>query len=231
MPPGSPTPSPTRTASPPTTTTNVKGATERQKGASAPAPTPAAAAAPAQAAASPTPAATAEATPAATLTATPTPKEDAAIEALGLTATAKAAAYKLKQDHPTIVFTSGLRTKADQARAMAGNVVSDRSYIKNTYKATNQGATACQKWVDDNPTKKTKAEIESGLLGVIDGLNQSQLDGLSKHLSGNAFDVNEDDSDEGKKIKAAMDNTPGGKFVPETVGKPPDEKHIWHLQF
>jgi hypothetical protein len=58
---------------------------------------------------------------------------DPAIEALHLGPTAKQAAYALKQAHPTIVFTSGRRDKADQARAMAGNVVANKQWIQQTY--------------------------------------------------------------------------------------------------
>src|ERR1700722_16771309 len=42
---------------------------------------------------------------------------DPAIEALDLTATAKAAAYTLKGKFPDVVFTSGRRDKAGQASA------------------------------------------------------------------------------------------------------------------
>lgn len=125
---------------------------------------------------------------------------DPAIEALNLRATARAAAYALKKAHPSVKFTSGRRNKADQARAMASNVVHERKWIERTYKA-GVVSKACQKWVDDNPDKKTKAEIAAGLLSVMDAAADGDLAKLSKHLSGDAFDVQpvEADADAIKK--------------------------------
>lgn len=113
---------------------------------------------------------------------------DPEIEALDLSATAKAAAYELKKAHPVVSFTSGRRDKQEQAHAMASNVVSNRNWIKETY-ADNAASRACQKWVDDNKTKKTKDEITAGLKSVMDALSDDDLGKLSKHLSGDAFDV------------------------------------------
>jgi hypothetical protein len=113
---------------------------------------------------------------------------DPAIEALGLRGAAKKAAYELKKAHPTVIFTSGRRNKADQARAMASNVVHNRKWIEQTYLA-NAISRACQKWVDENPAKKTQEEIAKGLLSVMNGAADADLAKLSKHLSGDAFDV------------------------------------------
>ena len=71
---------------------------------------------------------------------------------------------------------------------MASNVVSNRTWIKETY-ASNEASKACQKWVDDHPEAKTKAAIAKGLLETLDGLSDAQLGHLSFHLSGQAFDV------------------------------------------
>jgi hypothetical protein len=113
---------------------------------------------------------------------------DPEIEALDLSPTARAAAYALRKAHPGVVFTSGRRGKQQQAHAMASNVVSNRSWIKQTY-ADNAASRACQQWVDDNQTQKTQDEITAGLKGVMDGLADEVLAKLSKHLSGDAFDV------------------------------------------
>lgn len=117
-----------------------------------------------------------------------TPMTDPIIEALHLSPTAKAAAYELKKAHPAVTFTSGRRDKQEQAHAMASNVVSNRNWIKETY-VDSTASRACQKWVDDNKTEKTQDEITAGLKGVIDGLTDPELAKLSKHLSGDAFDV------------------------------------------
>jgi hypothetical protein len=113
---------------------------------------------------------------------------DPAIEALNLRGTAKNAAYELKKLHPSVKFTSGRRGKDDQARAMASNVVENRKWIEQTYVSTTVSK-ACQKWVDDNPDKKTKDSIAAGLLAVMDAHTDADLAKLSKHLSGDAFDV------------------------------------------
>src|SRR5690348_7953523 len=92
-----------------------------------------------------------------------TDENDPLIEALNLSATARAAAYLLKKTHPSIKFTSGRRSAGDQARAMASNVVNNRKWIEQTYRKTDI-STKCQKWVDDNPDKITKMDIQAGLI-------------------------------------------------------------------
>src|SRR5262249_62141138 len=78
-----------------------------------------------------------------------------AIEALDLAPVARAAAYELKRLHPGVVFTSGRRDTTGQARAMASNVVKNRKWIVQTYKAS-EACAACQKWVDDHPEATTQ---------------------------------------------------------------------------
>ncbi len=116
------------------------------------------------------------------------PPIDSEIEKLDLTPVAKAAAYELRRLHPEVVFTSGRRDKAAQARAMASNVAKKRKWIVETYRESAARA-ACQTWVDDHPAATTEAQIQEGLLSVFNSLPADQLGGLSKHLSGNAFDV------------------------------------------
>jgi hypothetical protein len=113
---------------------------------------------------------------------------DPAIEALKLRGAARKAAYALKKKHPAVKFTSGRRNKEDQARAMASNVVLNRNWIEETY-ASSAVSRACQKWVDRNPDKTTKEAIQAGLISVLDEATDAQLALLSKHLSGDAFDV------------------------------------------
>jgi hypothetical protein len=153
------------------------------------------------------------------------PVTDPAIEALDLSDTAKKAAYELKKKHPSVTFTSGRRNKQEQASAMASNVVSNRNWIKETY-VQSTARDNCQKWVDDNKDKKTKDEIAAGLKGVLDALTDPQLAQLSKHLSGDAFDVQpvEKDADE---IKKTIKGLPGlSKFLDTEGGLV-----RWHAQF
>jgi hypothetical protein len=146
------------------------------------------------------------------------------ISSLNLSPTAKKAAEELLKKHPDVVFTSGRRDLAEQAQAMAGNVVKTRDYIKNTY-AANDASKACQKWVDDHPEAKTKSAIAAGLLETLKGLG-SKAGQISKHLTGDAFDVQPVTKD-ADAIKKTMKNLPGvTKFLEKEAGLV-----IWHVQF
>jgi hypothetical protein len=150
---------------------------------------------------------------------------DAEIEALDLAETAKKAAYELKKQHPSVGFTSGRRNKAEQAAAMASNVVLNRSWISDTY-ASSTASQKCQKWVDDNKDKKTVAEITAGLQLVLNGLTDAQLAALSKHLSGEAFDV-QPVTEDAEAIKTTIRGLTGlSKFLEKEGGLT-----RWHAQF
>ena len=150
---------------------------------------------------------------------------DPAIEALNLAAIARAAAYRLKQQFPDVVFTSGRRDIAAQARAMASNVVSNPKWIGQTYLA-NDASQACQKWVDDHPEATTKDEIAAGLLSVFNSLADEQVGQISKHLTGEAFDV-QPVTENADAITAAIKALPGlGKFLGREGGLV-----RWHAQF
>ncbi len=155
------------------------------------------------------------------------PAKDAAIEALNLSDTAKNAAYKLKAQFPKVIFTSGRRDKAAQASAMASNVVQNRNWIKQTY-IDSDAIRACQQWVDDNPDKVTRADIAAGLEAVLDGLTDAQLSHVSKHLSGDAFDVQPvtENADAIKQMLRTLTQQAGGKFLDKEGGL-----LRWHAQF
>ena len=149
---------------------------------------------------------------------------DAAIEALDLGPVAKAAAYALKRAHPSVRFTSGRRGKADQARAMASNVVKNRRWIEQTY-ADSPLRSTCQRWVDAHPQKTTQAEVAAGLLAIFDAAGDLALGRFSKHLSGAAFDVQPVDS--GEAIKRTIRSLAGlDKFLDKEGGLV-----RWHAQF
>ena len=152
-------------------------------------------------------------------------KLDPEIEALDLALTAKIAAYALKKAHPSVIFTSGRRNKRDQARAMSENVILNRKWVEQTYTRT-FARDNCQKWVDDNPDKTTQQEIEAGLASVIDALPDEELARLSKHLSGDAFDV-QPVIEDAEKIKATIRRLPGLKVFLDTEGG----LVRWHAQF
>ncbi len=152
---------------------------------------------------------------------------DPAIEALYLSATAKSAAYQLKAAFPTIEFTSGRRDKAAQASAMASNVVLNRNWIRQTY-MDSDAIRACQGWVDQHPQVTTKADLAAGLLSVLNSLTDEQLSHVSKHLSGDAFDVQPVDDNADAIVQFMRDLTQrmGGKFLDHEGGL-----RRWHAQF
>jgi hypothetical protein len=124
-----------------------------------------------------------------------------------------------------VKFTSGRRDKQQQAHAMATNVVLNRSWIRETY-IPSAARDACQKWVDTNKDKKTVDEITAGLKSVFDALSDSDLAHLSKHLSGDAFDVQPVDKN-AEDIKATIRALPGlDKFLEREGGLV-----RWHAQF
>jgi hypothetical protein len=150
---------------------------------------------------------------------------DPDIEALDLSETARKGAYGLKKKHPAVIFTSGRRNKDEQANAMASNVVQKRNWIKETY-IQSAARDACQRWVDDNKDKKTKDEIGAGLKDVLNGLTDAQLALLSKHLSGDAFDVQPVDRD-AAEIKKTIRSLAGlSRFLDKEGGL-----LRWHVQF
>jgi hypothetical protein len=154
------------------------------------------------------------------------PAIDAEIEGLNLSATARAGAYALKASHPKVSFTSGRRAKDDQARAMAGNVVSNRKWIEATY-AKSDLRTALQAWVNEHSEAKTKAEIQAGLLAIFDAQDDATLGKFSKHLSGDAFDVQPVSTKDADDIKKTIRGLPGlGLFLDMEGGLV-----RWHAQF
>ena len=148
------------------------------------------------------------------------------IESLNLSPKAKKAAQQLLKEYPDIVFTSGRRDLAGQAHAMAGNVVKKRDWIGKTY-APNEASKACQKWVDDHPEAKTQKEIAAGLLKTLQALGP-KAGQMSKHLSGDAFDIQPvKDKDKAEAIKKSIKVLPGVKqFLDHEGGL-----EIWHVGF
>lgn len=149
------------------------------------------------------------------------------IEELGLVEPALGAARKLKQAHPAVVFTSGVRKIEDQARAMAQNIARNRNWIAETYLSTPQSR-ALQAWVDANPGARTQTAIQAGLASVMQGWTQAQLGKLSKHFLGLAFDVQPlPPGAQADAIKAAIRALPGlTKFLEREGGLV-----RWHAQF
>jgi len=165
------------------------------------------------------------ATSAASGAAADTSGKDPAIEALALADGARKAAYALKKAHPSVTFTSGRRSRADQARAMASNVVKNRKWIEQTY-AKSSLTTKCQQWVDKNTDKTTKEEIAAGLAALFDAETAATLGRFSNHMSGRAFDVQPVVKD-ATLIKKTIRGLPGmKKFLDKEGGLV-----RWHVEF
>src|SRR4029077_2183966 len=96
------------------------------------------------------------------------------------------AAYALKKSHPGVIFTSGRRDKASQARAVAQNVAQDRDYLRTTY-AANKASGNCQQWVDAHPTATSVEQIAAGLLSVMTALTDAEIGRLSRRRSGGPY--------------------------------------------
>ena len=146
------------------------------------------------------------------------------IEELQLEPVADHGARLLQQKHPNIEFTSVRRTIAQQAHAMAANIVSlnDRQFIGRTYLA---GA-KLQQWVDAHPNAVTVDVITAGLLEVMNGMAEDEVLRISRHLTGRAFDVRPV-TQNAEAIKADIRALPGlNKFLEKEAG------HVrWHAQF
>lgn len=144
----------------------------------------------------------------------------------GLSPRARAAAETLRAKHPEVVFTSGRRGVADQARAMAANLVANRKWIVQTYMDTAE-ARALQAWVDRNPNARARDQLAAGLAGIMTSWSDLQRAHVSKHFSGDAFDVQPIDGAAGEAIKASIRALPGlVKFLDHEGGL-----IRWHAQF
>lgn len=147
-------------------------------------------------------------------------------EDLNLVDYAKAAADMLLQQHPDVMFTSGRRDIAEQASAMAGNVVLKRTYIRDTYRDTPQRA-QLQKWVDDHPGAKNKQAITAGLLSVMNTWSDAQRTSISRHITGQAFDVMPVGGAAGEEIKETIRSLPNlRQFLEKEAGMV-----RWHADF
>lgn len=144
---------------------------------------------------------------------------------LDLAEPAATAARMLKREFPSIVFTSGRRTREQQASAMASNVIANPKWIEQTY-IDSAPAQACQQWVDGHHDRTLRG-IAEGLCSVLSTFTDAELAQLSKHLSGRAFDVQPVGGELGAKIKSRIKTLPGlVKFLDREGGL-----IRWHAQF
>ncbi|MDR3416753.1 MAG: M15 family metallopeptidase [Nevskia sp.] len=151
---------------------------------------------------------------------------DTAVDALQLAEPARTAALILHARFPSLEFTSGRRDKRGQAEAMAGNVVQNRRWIEQTYQHSAVRA-KCQQWIDSHPVAQTQPVITDGLCSVLNACSDDELAALSKHLSGQAFDVRPVLTPDGEVIKQFIRALPKlERFLEQEGGLV-----RWHAQF
>jgi hypothetical protein len=147
------------------------------------------------------------------------------IELLDLSPAAKRGALVLREAHPQLHFVSGRRTLARQARAMARNIVesADRRWIANVYIA----AAPLQAWVDAHPEAITIEAIAAGLEKTLLAMSPAEQARVSKHLSGDAFDLRPVHGETEAAIRATIASLPSlVKFIDREGGL-----ERWHVQF
>ncbi len=128
--------------------------------------------------------------------------------------------------HPEVIFTSGRRDVNQQASAMAGNVVKNRKWIEQTYVPSDE-RTQLQTWVDTHPAAVSAADIAAGLAGIMNAWTDAQRANISRHFSGQAFDVQPVAGEAGAAIKATIQKLPKlRKFLDKEGGL-----IIWHADF
>ena len=144
------------------------------------------------------------------------------LTSLGLAEHALSAAQTLKTKHPSVVFTSGRRSVAEQADAMASNIVRNRQWIAQTY-AVSAERDRLQKWVDDNPGATTRGAIAAGLSAIMAQWSDEKRVKLSRHFAGLAFDVRPADA----ALKKSIEDLPNlVRFLDNEGGI-----IIWHAEF
>ena len=146
------------------------------------------------------------------------------IEDLGLLDYVAEAAQMLLNAHPNVQFTSGRRTVKGQADAMAANSVHRRKWIAQTYVPTAE-RDALQRWIDNNPQAVNQAAISAGLESIMNGWTDEQKMLISRHFSGQAFDVQPVAN--GEAIKATIRSLPNLRKFLESEGG----LLRWHADF
>lgn len=107
------------------------------------------------------------------------------IAQMKLSRIAREGAEQLQAACPWVVFTSGRRDLESQAHAMAVNTLQNRHWIGQTYLAAHR----LQEWVTENPDAHTVEQVSEGLYSTMLSMSDYELLSVSKHLTGDAWDV------------------------------------------
>jgi hypothetical protein len=159
------------------------------------------------------------------------------LKALALEGAAFRAAVSLRDAFPSVKFTSGRRTRHDQARAMAARIVVDFQHVGHTYKP-NDVTRAVQSWVNAQRGIRTEAGFVAGLLRLFGRFDDGAMMQLSRHFSGRAFDIQPVPGADGTRLVTFARRLPGLRSICGPVGdvllaKPDaaDRFNRWHLEF
>lgn len=106
---------------------------------------------------------------------------------LGLAEPCLSFVNRMRSVYPKTIFTSGLRTRKDQARAMSQNLVTDRKYIDVYMHSV--AIDRIREWLQNNPHVVDQAGICQGLVGVLATLSDEQFEHLTSHGRGLAVDI------------------------------------------
>lgn len=151
---------------------------------------------------------------------------------LDLAEPALSAALHLESLFPDIVFTSGRRSREDQARAMAQNIaIAGLPWLAKTYKKSpvRDGIAAA---IGRLPVPRSASAIQGAISAYFLGKPDSFVAAISRHLSGLAFDIK-------PMIDAAGVPTPRGERVIAEIRRLPQlDKFLdhegglvrWHVQ-
>ena len=155
------------------------------------------------------------------------------IEQMNLSPLARQGAERLLAACPSVVFTSGRRDRWGQAWAMASNIVKGgRDWIACTYKAS-PVAESLQTWVTMHPEMETVGDLAQGLTDQMVLWSDAELRTISRHCSGDAFDIL-------PMVNEAGQPTPEGQFALDTIGSLEGLERLltregglvrWHVQF
>lgn len=121
------------------------------------------------------------------------------IKDLNLSPIAEAGAHALQAAFPWLIFTSGRRDLRQQAHAMAVNTFSNKNWVADTYKNPGTIPESIYKYYDIVPVKYLDltwniSSIEAVIYHDLSQMSESQQHDISRHLTGDAFDCQWEDS-------------------------------------
>lgn len=113
---------------------------------------------------------------------------------------------------------------------MARNIVrtGNRKWVQETYKPSTV-VTAIARWLRTHPKATSAAEIEYGISLVFDSMTDTELKKISKHLSGDAFDIAPVEGLRGQMMLNTIRlevKSFGGELLENEGGV-----RVWHAQF